>query len=301
MYCIGLQDKMVQIFICYQNIQVFIYIFGIDSDGLVVYFVGIIGDIFYQVFQYGVQVMCIDVFGGFVYLLCGLGDVFDVVFGEFDVYFFGCYQCFVLYGDGGIWFGQDVFEVVGGQCFQFNVDWQMFLQFWDQIGWVGYLECVGGDKQDVVGFDYFMFGGDGVVFYQWQQVVLYVFVGDVWVGGVVVVFIDFVNFVDKDDIVLFYSVDGFLFQFFWIDQFGCFFFNQQFYCVFDFQFMWFLFLVVEVLEYRLQLVGYFFYVWRGYDFNVYWCCSEIDFNFFIVQLVFMQFFMECLVCCRWFL
>lgn len=244
--------------------------------------------------------MSIDVFGRFVYLLCCFCDVFNIGVGKFDIYVFSCYQCFVLYGDRGIWFGQNMFEVVGGQCLQFNVDWQMILQFWDQVRWFCNLECVRSDKQNVVSFDYFVFGGNGVIFYQWQQVMLNVFMRNIWIGRFVV-FIDFVDFVDKYDFVLFNSVDSVLFQFFWVYQFCCFFFNQQFYGVFDFQFMCFLFLVVQVLEYGLQLVGYFFYVWRSYNFNVYWCCGKIDFDFFVIKLVFMQFFVECLMSSGWFL
>ena len=242
-----------------------------------------------------------DVLGGFVYLPCGLGDALDAVFGEFDVHPFGRHQRLVLHGDGGIRLGQDALEVVGGQRLQLNADRQTPLQFRDQIGWAGHLECAGGDKQDVVGLDHPMFGGDGAAFHQRQQVALYAFAGDVRAGGVAAALTDFVDFVDKDDTVLLYSVDGFLLQLFRIDQFGRFFFNQQLHRVFDFQLTRFLLLAAEDLEHGLQLAGHLFHARRGHDFNAHRRRSEIDFNLFIVQLAFTQFFTERLARCRRFL
>lgn len=109
-------------------------------------------------------------------------------------------------------------------------------------------------------------------------------------GGVAAALTDFVDFVDKDDTVLLYSVDGFLLQLFRIDQFGRFFFNQQLHRVFDFQLTRFLLLAAEVLEHRLQLAGHLFHARRGHDFNAHRRRSEIDFNLFIVQLAFTQFY-----------
>ncbi|MNT57335.1 hypothetical protein D3C72_1946970 [compost metagenome] len=72
-----------------------------------------------------------DVLGGFVHLPRGLGDTFDAVCGELDVHTFGRHQRFVLHGDGGIWLGQDTFEIFGGQRLEFNTNRQTTLQFRD--------------------------------------------------------------------------------------------------------------------------------------------------------------------------
>lgn len=83
----------------------FVYIFCINCDVLVMQIVGVIGNFFYQMFQYGMQMVCVDVFGGFVNLSGGFGNMFNIGIGEFDIDVFSCYQCFILYGDGCVWFG----------------------------------------------------------------------------------------------------------------------------------------------------------------------------------------------------
>ena len=175
----------------------FAHIFGINCDALAVQIARIIGNIFHQTFQNGMQTTCTDVFGGFVNLPGRFGNAFNTGFSEVDVHTFSRHQRFVLDGDGGIRFGKDTLKIAGGQRLQLDTNRQTTLQFWDQVGRFGYLECTRSDKQNVICFHHAVLGGDGAAFNQRQQVALYAFAGHVRAGAVAAALTDFVDLIDK--------------------------------------------------------------------------------------------------------
>ncbi len=109
-----------------------------------------------------------DVFGGFVNLPGGFGNTFNTGIGELDIDAFSCHQRFILHGDGGVWLGQNAFEIAGGQRLKLNANRQAALQFRDQIRRLRHLERARGDKQNMIRFDHPVFGRNRAAFYQRQ-------------------------------------------------------------------------------------------------------------------------------------
>ena len=136
---------------------------------------------------------------------------------ELDVDPFGGHQRLVLIGQGGVRFGQDALEVIGGEGGQLDPDRQTALQLGDEIGRLGDLEGAGGDKQDVVGLDHAVLGVDGAAFNQRQQVALNPFTGDIGARALAAL-ADLVDLVEEDDAVVLDRCDRFLLQLFRVDQ-----------------------------------------------------------------------------------
>ncbi len=85
------------------------------------------------------------------------------------------------------------------------------------------MECTGGDKQDVIGFNHAVLGRDGGTLYQRQQITLDALTGDFATAGLAAALGDFIDLIQEYDAVLLDRVNRAGFDFFLVDQLARFF------------------------------------------------------------------------------
>ena len=92
---------------------------------------------------------------------------------------FGREQGGVLLGQRGIGVAQDLHEIFGRQRVELDANRKAPLQFGDQVRGSRQVERTRGDKQNVIGADHAVFGGDSGALDQWEQIALYTLARDV--------------------------------------------------------------------------------------------------------------------------
>jgi len=123
-----------------------------------------------------------------------------------------------------------------------------------------------GDEQNVVGFDRPVAGVDCRAFDQRQQVALHTLARDV--AADVLACGDFVNFIQKDDAVLFDVVDGNRAQVVFVDALGGLFFDDELEGFLDLEFARFGFVACQIGEHAAQLLGHVFHTGGTHDFHL---------------------------------
>ena len=112
---------------------------------------------------------------------------------------------------------QDAHEIIAGQGPELDPVGQAALQFRQHVAGLGDVEGAGRDKQDVFGLHRAVLGGNGGAFDQRQQVALHAFAADVGAAPLGA-HGDFVDFVEKDDAVVFGSGNGLFDHLFLVQQ-----------------------------------------------------------------------------------
>ena len=150
----------------------------------------------------------------------GNGDVRERVDGavcNFQRHALGLHQRDILLDQRCFRFGQDAAHVVAAQRFQFDPDRQASLQFRQQVGRLGDMECARGDEQDVVGLHRAVLGRDRRAFDQRQEIALHALARHVGAAAALTAR-NLVEFVEKHDAVLLHGLERLLHQCILIEQ-----------------------------------------------------------------------------------
>ena len=118
---------------------------------------------------------------------------------------FGRKQRPVLFHQARFRLGQDAAQIGAVERLQFDPDRQPALQLGQQVGGLRQMEGARGDKEDVVGLDGAMLGGDRGAFDERQQIALHAFAANIGPGEATATLgtpADLVDLVEKDDAVL---------------------------------------------------------------------------------------------------
>ena len=182
---------------------------------------------FQQPFDDRVQAAGADILSALVNFPRYRGDALDAILGKFELQAFSTHQGAVLFGQRGIRLGENTHELFNTQRLEFHTNGHAALQLGNKVRGFGHMERAGGNKKDVVGFHHAVLGGHRTAFHQRQQIALYPFARDTGAARLIAALGDLVNFIDKDNAVLLYPVQGIEFQLFFVDHFPGFFITQH--------------------------------------------------------------------------
>ena len=144
-----------------------------------------------------------DVFGQGIDLFRNFGNAFDGAGFKCHINAFGFQKRCVLKDQGISRFGQNSEKILPAQRVKFHPNGKTALKLRNQIRRLDGMKCAGCDKQNMVGFDRTVLGGNGRAFHNGQQIPLHPFAGNI--RSVTAAFPDdLVNFVQENDSGLFH-------------------------------------------------------------------------------------------------
>ena len=235
-----------------------------------------------------------DVFGFFIHLPGDFGQTANALIAKFQRHFIRGQQRLILPHQAGVGLRKDAFKIFHAEAVEFHADGKAPLQLRHQIAGFGKMKRAAGNEQDVVGAHHAVAGVDGGAFNQRQQIALHALTGNIralhaGAGG------NFVDFVQKDDAVLFDGGHGVGFHVFIVNQAVGFFVRQRLERIGNAHPAAAGFAAAgHVLKHALNLLREFFHARRPENFGSHAGQTDFHVNLFVVQVAFAQFFAELL-------
>ena len=122
--------------------------------------------------------------------------------------------------------GENPLEILAAERLEFDADGQASLQFRQKVRWLGGMEGARRDKQDMIGLHRAMLGRNRRAFDERQQIALHALAADIGAlpfgAGA-----NLVDFIEKDDAVIFDGIDGVLDDLILIEKLVAFFGQKQ--------------------------------------------------------------------------